>query len=75
MSKLRFLSLVAVSVVTCAAWAANEPFVGEWKLNPSKSQLTDQMNVESLGGNRYAFDFGVGAETVAVSCNVHIIWI
>jgi hypothetical protein len=56
---------MALGVMACAAWAANEPFVGEWKLNPSKSQLTDQMKVESVGGNRYAFDFGAGAtETV-----------
>jgi len=65
MLKLRFPLLMAVSLMTCAAWAANAPFVGEWKLNPAKSQLTDQMKVESVGGNRYAFDFGVGAETVA----------
>ena len=47
-------------------WAANEPFVGEWKLNPSKSKLTDQMKVKSVAGNKYAFDFGGGsAETIA----------
>ena len=44
---------------------ANEPFVGEWKLDPSKSKLTDQMKVESVAGNKYAFDFGGGsAETI-----------
>jgi hypothetical protein len=48
-------------------WAANEPFVGEWKLDSSKSKLTDQMKVESVAGNKYAFDFGGGsAETIAV---------
>jgi len=65
MLKLRFPIVMALSLMTCAAWAANGPFVGSWKLNPSKSQLTDQMKVESVGGNRYAFDFGGGAETVA----------
>jgi hypothetical protein len=65
MLKLRFPLVIAVSVMTCAAWAADDPFVGQWKLDPSKSQLTDQMKVESVGGNRYAFDFGAGAETVA----------
>ena len=65
MSKLRSSLAVAACVMTCAAWAANAPFVGEWKLNPSKSKLTDQMKVESVGGNKYAFDFGAGTEMVA----------
>jgi hypothetical protein len=47
-------------------WAANEPFVGEWKVNPAKSKLTDLMKVESVAGNRYAFELGGGsAETIA----------
>jgi len=65
MSKLGISLLLAASLVTSAASAADEPFVGAWKLNPTKSQLTDQMKVESIVGNRYTFDFGVGAETVA----------
>jgi len=65
MSKLGFSLVVAACVMTCAAWAANAPFVGEWKLNPAKSKLTDQMKVESVGGNKYAFDFGAGTEIVA----------
>jgi hypothetical protein len=31
--------------------------VGNWKLNPKKSKLTDVMKVESLGDNKYSFDF------------------
>lgn len=42
------------------AWAAGDPMVGDWKLNPHKSKLTDVMMVESLGGNTYSFDFGGG---------------
>lgn len=64
MSKLKIPLVVATGVITCAAWAANEPLVGQWNLNPSKSQLTDQMKVESVGGNKYAFDFGAGDEIV-----------
>jgi len=62
----RTTQLLLVSYLASGAlWAANEPFVGEWKLNPSKSKLTDQMKVESVGGNKYAFDFGGGsAETI-----------
>jgi len=59
--------LLLVFVVTGTLWAADDPFVGKWKLNPSKSQLTDQMRVASTGTNRYAFDFGSGdAETIVV---------
>jgi hypothetical protein len=47
--------------------AANDPFVGDWKLNPSRSKLTDQMKVQSIAANKYAFDFGDGgAEMIAV---------
>jgi hypothetical protein len=48
-----------------ALWAADDPFVGEWKLIPSKSKLTDQMKVASVAGNKYGFDFGGGPETIA----------
>jgi len=48
MSKLGFSLAAAACVMTCTAWAANDPFVGGWKLNPSKSKLTDQMKVESV---------------------------
>ncbi|MFI4968279.1 MAG: hypothetical protein ACHQAU_06075 [Gammaproteobacteria bacterium] len=64
MSKLKFSVVLAASLMAGAAWGANDPFVGAWKLNPSKSQPTDQMKVETAGGNKFTFDFGPGAETV-----------
>ena len=48
------------------AWAAGSPFIGEWKLDPSKTRMPDEMTVKSGGGNKYAFDFGGGAETIVV---------
>ena len=58
--------LLITSLGSGAVWAANDPFVGEWKLNTSKSKLTDQMKVESVANDKYAFDFGGGnAETIA----------
>lgn len=45
---------------------ADNPFVGDWKLSPSKSKLTDEMKVESAGGDKYTFNFGGGNETIAV---------
>ncbi|HEY1991596.1 MAG TPA: hypothetical protein VGH71_03980 [Gammaproteobacteria bacterium] len=65
MSRLGVSAALAASLMCCVAWAADAPFVGAWKLDPAKSRLTDRMQVESLGGNRYAFDFGVGTETVS----------
>jgi hypothetical protein len=65
-----FKRTIQLMLVTCLAsgplWAANEPFVGEWKLNPSKSKLTDQMKVESVGDNKYAFELGGGSPEVIV---------
>src|SRR5215472_12677431 len=53
-------------VIAAASLTANDPFVGDWKLNPSKSTLTDRMKVASAGGNKYTFDLGGGPETIVV---------
>jgi hypothetical protein len=42
------------------------PFIGEWKLDPSKSRLPDEMKVQRKIGNTYVFDFGGGPETISV---------
>lgn len=59
--------LITCVLLTCAsqlASAADDPFIGEWKLNPSLTRMPDEMKVESKGGNTYSFDFGGGAETI-----------
>ena len=43
MFKRTFELLLVACLGTGALWAANDPFVGEWKLNPARSKLTDQM--------------------------------
>jgi|SRR6185312_13075246 hypothetical protein len=48
--------LLFAFVVTCALRAAEDPFVGDWKLDPAQSDLSTKMKVESLGANKYAFD-------------------
>lgn len=48
-------------------WAATDPFVGDWKFNPSKSRFIDQMKVKRLGGNKYQFNFGGGPESIVVN--------
>ena len=58
-------------LVTCwvngTSWAVDNPFVGKWKVNPSKSKLTDEMKVEVVGENKYAFTFGPGAVDTIVA--------
>jgi hypothetical protein len=49
--------LLALGCLAASAWAADDPMVGDWKLNPQKSRIIDEMKVTSLGGNKYAFDF------------------
>lgn len=63
-SILKLASLACLAISTPAA-AASDPFVGHWKLNPSKS-TPDTVTVESVGGNRYTFNFGGGPETIVV---------
>src|ERR1700683_5464106 len=61
-----FRLLLVACLVTSTLWAANDPFVGKWKVNPSKSTLNDEMKVEVAGANRYAITFGPGAvDTIA----------
>ena len=50
-----------------AAWADDDPMVGNWQLNPQKSTLIDVMKVESLGGNKYSFDLGGPDPEIAVA--------
>ena len=67
MLKRARLVLLATFMLSVAAWAAQDPMIGEWKLNPGKSRMTDEMIVASLGGNKYSFDFGGGQPEVAVA--------
>src|SRR6185312_9118590 len=49
----RFFAFAAIAAIfASSARAADNPFVGDWKLNPSRSKLTDVMKVESLGGDK-----------------------
>jgi hypothetical protein len=57
-------TLLALCLATTAAWAAQSPFIGEWKLDSSRSRMPDEMKVENKGGNKYEFNFGGGAETI-----------
>ncbi|KAA6457288.1 hypothetical protein DYQ86_23480 [Acidobacteria bacterium AB60] len=44
--------------------SAADPFIGRWRLDPSRSRSGDEMKVASDGGKRYTFDLGGGPETI-----------
>src|SRR6267143_6804526 len=62
-----FQLLLVACLVTGTSRAANDPFVGKWKVNPSKSKPTDQMKVEVAGANRYTITFAPGAAHTVVA--------
>jgi hypothetical protein len=64
MSKRVLAMLPAICVAATMALAAQSPFIGEWKLDSSRSRTPDEMKVQHKEGNTYLFDFGGGAETI-----------
>ena len=61
-----FQSLLFAILFTGISWAAQSPFIGEWKLDPTKSRLPDEMKIQNDGGNKYTFDFAGDPETIVV---------
>jgi len=63
---MQTIGLAAAAVLAASGfWTANDPFVGKWKLDVSRSTIVDAMQVEAVGPNRYAFNFEGGpTETV-----------
>lgn len=55
--RIAVICLFAATMWTTAAWAATDPLAGNWKLNPAKSKLTDEMKVTEAGPNTYALNF------------------
>jgi len=67
MAKHIFRLRLVACLVTRGLSAVNDPLVGKWKLNPSKSRFPDEMKVEAAGANKYAFDFGGGTPETIVA--------
>jgi hypothetical protein len=63
----RFFPLLLTVCLTSSVWAADDPMVSKWKVNPSKSKLYDEMKLEVAGANRYAFTFGPGQVDTVVA--------
>jgi hypothetical protein len=51
---------IAATFAASTLWTANDPFVGHWKLDVSRSTIIDAMKVQSIGSNRYSFNFEGG---------------
>ena len=55
-------------LIAATSHAADEPLIGKWKLNLSKSKLADQMTIAPVGANRYRLTFaGVGETETPVA--------
>jgi|SRR5579884_75737 len=55
------LSSLAASIF----WTETDPFVGKWKLDVSRSTIVDSMRVQTVGPNKYSFNFeGAPTETI-----------
>ena len=62
-----FQHLLVVCLATSTLWAADDLFVGKWKINPSRSKLIDEMRVEAVGPNSFKLSFaGTGGETETI---------
>ena len=54
-----YSSLVLACLLASALWAADDPFLGKWKLNMEKSKFTgEQTKIEDLGGSKYKWTSG-----------------
>jgi hypothetical protein len=67
MSNRNLQWLIVGCLMTGTLWAADNPFVGKWKVDPPKSKLYDEMKVEFAGSNRYAITFGPGQVDTVVA--------
>ena len=63
---IQLLGFACLVAATCRA--ADQPLIGKWKLNPSKSKLADQMTIAPAGANRYTLTFaGIGETETLVA--------
>lgn len=63
---MKTLLLLAISLLAANA-SLGDPFVGKWRVNPSKSRLNDEMKIQAAGVNRYIITFEPGAVDTIVS--------
>src|SRR5206468_7932800 len=62
-----------LSLISPIALAADDSFVGKWKFDPDKSQLTGlDYKIEDAGGGQYRFIFGDDVETLTLDGKGHV---
>jgi hypothetical protein len=62
---LSAMTTVQPALAASSFWTVKDPFVGKWRLDVARSTIVDDMRVEALGSNKYAFSFeGAPTETV-----------
>lgn len=59
--------LLVVGLLVDTSWAANDSFLGQWKLNSSRSTYIDEMKVTRVGQDKYAFELGGGEPETIVT--------
>jgi len=65
--------LALLSLISVTAFAADDSFVGKWKFNHDKSQMTGlDYKIEDAGGGRYKFSFGDDVETLTLDGKPHV---
>ena len=60
---------VTIFLLLSNCWAANEAFIGKWKLDPGRSKLADQMTIKVAGENRYTVIFAGTGEIETVTAD------
>src|SRR5437764_13255070 len=63
---IRTMQSLALSCLFIASLsAADDPFVGKWKLNQEKSKIAgEQMKIADIGDNKYKVSFGDVSNTI-----------
>jgi hypothetical protein len=52
-------TVLFVFIAACTLWAANDPFVGKWRLNPANVSMSRQiLKIEDHGGRKYTITYG-----------------
>jgi hypothetical protein len=66
------VSFALLTLIGASVFAADDSFVGKWKLNPEKSQFNGlPYKIEDAGGGQYRFAFGDDVETVPLDGKDH----
>lgn len=68
-----FVFFALLSLINVSAVAADDSFIGKWKLNPDKSQFNGlTYKIEDAGGGQYRFVFGEDVETLSLDGKGHV---